>query len=388
MYKVAFISTFPPRQCGIASFTSDVMEWLDKAGNALCSAIAITDIAEAYEYDSRVWFDIDQFSEGDYIKAAQRINNSDIDIAVIEHEYGIFGGPDGIYILQLAKYLAKPFIVTCHTVLPRPYGYQHYILSQLAEKASGVIAMSSHSMKLLKDVYGVDENKIYIIPHGIPIFNRLAPKSLKQRYGLCNRKIISTFGLIGPGKGLEYAIEAMAEVSTKFHNAVYLILGQTHPNLKRYEGERYREYLINMTKDLGIEHHVHFVNKYLTMQELNDYLSMTDVYVTPYPGRDQAVSGTLSYALGAGKAIVSTPYIYAQELLADNRGLIAEFSNAHSIAENIIKILADTNLQRTLEDRAYAYSLHMQWPIVGQQYDKLLRCMLSFTLQQPVGMEV
>ncbi|AEE96967.1 glycosyltransferase family 4 protein [Mahella australiensis] len=383
MYKTVFVSTFPPRQCGIAAFTSDVMKWLNRAEQAQSTAIAVTDIAGSYNYDNRVWFEINQFDKDDYIKAARIINSSDIDIVVIEHEYGIFGGPDGIYILSLAERLSKPFIVTCHTVLPQPRGYQRYILSQLGELSAGTICMSSHSKELLSDIYDISENKLHIIPHGIPVFDRLSRKGLKKRYGFADKKIISTFGLIGPGKGLEYAIEAMADVSKAFDNALYLILGQTHPNLKRYEGERYREHLVDIINKLGIDQHVLFVNKYLSIQELNDYLSMTDVYVTPYPGKDQAVSGTLSYAMGAGKAIVSTPYIYAQELLADGRGLIAEFSDPKSIADNIIKILADSALQHSLEERAYAYGLHMQWPIIGQQYDNLLRHMIISKAREP-----
>lgn len=377
MYEMAFISTFPPRKCGIATFTADVVKYIMWAGEWRCRVIAIDDDAEPYKYGDNVWFRINQFDKEDYIAAARRINDSSVDAVMIEHEYGIFGGQDGQYILELARLIDRPFAVTCHTILPNPTSIQRGILKQLCEMASGVVVMTQRSALLLQNVYGVKGYKIEIIPHGIPIFRAASSDDIKRRYGLSARRIVSTFGLIGPGKGLEYAIQAMDYVAERFPDALYLILGQTHPTLKRSEGEGYRESLVALVERLNIKKHVRFVNKFLTLRELSDYLAATDVYITPYPGKDQAASGALSYALGAGKAIVSTPYMYARDLLGSDRGMLVPFNDARAMAKAICKLLADNGLRHRLELKAKVYGRRMQWPVVGKRYGQFMSDIIS-----------
>jgi len=382
MRQLAFISTFPPRKCGIATFTADVVKNVEKAGEWQCRVVAIEDGIDPYVPSSNIWFHINQYDRKDYIKAANHINNSDVEAVMIEHEYGIFGGSDGQYILELVKLLEKPFAVTCHTVLNSPTMSQRSILKHLCARADAVVVMTAHAGEILHDVYDVEEDKIKVIPHGIPVFRRLSPDYVKSKYALGGRKIISTFGLIGPGKGLEYAIDAMQYVVKKYPDAIYLILGQTHPNLKKRSGESYREGLEKRVAGLGLNKNVRFINHFLSLSELNDYLAATDVYITPYPGKEQAVSGTLSYALGAGKAIVSTPYTYALDILADNRGILVPFNDAGSMGRAICKLLADDKLRHKLERRAYGYGKHMQWPVVGKSYsDLMLDIASSFELK-------
>ncbi|MBZ4665774.1 glycosyltransferase family 4 protein [Mahella sp.] len=377
MHELAFISTFPPRKCGIATFTADVVKYIEKAGQWKCRVVAIDDGIEHYDYGDQVWFHINQFNKKDYIKAARHINNSSIDAVMIEHEYGIFGGSDGQYILELTKLLDKPFALTCHTVLSSPTISQRSILKHLCRQAAAVVVMTERAGNVLSSVYDVDKDKIKVIPHGIPIFKIGMAEEIKKKYKIGGRRVISTFGLVSPGKGLEYAIRALDIVAGRFPDVVYLIMGQTHPMLKRKSGETYRESLIELVRNLSLNKHVRFINHFLSLRELSDYLAATDVYITPYPGKEQAVSGTLSYALGAGKAIVSTPYAYAVDLLADDRGILVPFNDVRAMANAICKLLADDALRHRLERRAMIYGEHMQWQAVGRNYSELMSYIAS-----------
>jgi len=280
--KPVFVSTYPPRECGIATFTQDLVNAIEKYNDVRrCYIIALS--KDKHIYDNRVLYDINQDKFSNYVKAANLINMSDIDVVVIEHEYGIFGGEDGDYIIPFVKLIKKPIITTFHTVLKNPTAKQFEILKKLADTSFKVITMAKTTKDILMEVYDIEEEKIEIVHHGVPYMELDDRETLKEKYGLRGRKVISTFGLISPGKGLEYAIEAMNKVRKEFPEAVYLILGQTHPNIKRIKGEEYREKLMNMVKELKLENNVQFVDKYLTKVEIMEYLRLSDIYLTPLP---------------------------------------------------------------------------------------------------------
>ncbi len=368
--NVAFLSTYPPRECGIATFTQDLARELDKI-KILGRPKVIAVSNDRYTYGDRVIMELWQHDRESYVEAAKAINNSNIDVLVIEHEYGIFGGDSGEYILDLADNLQIPFVTTVHTVLTEPSEKQREILKKLGEKSAAVVTMARNTIPVLRDVYGIDPSRIEVIPHGVP-HRVLEPREkLKERYGLAGRSVVSTFGLISPGKGLEYGIEAIARVARDHREVIYLILGQTHPCIKKEYGESYREKLEEMVNDLGVRDHVKFVNRYLTKDEIIQYLHISDIYMTPYLGRDQAVSGTLAYAVGYGKAIVSTPYSYAREMLADGRGLLAEFKDFESLAEHIRFILENPEERKEMERRTLSFGRTMMWENVARQYLRL-----------------
>lgn len=370
MRNIAFLSTYPPRECGIATFTQDLVRELDKI-KLLQEPKIIALSNDDCKYDDRVKMEINQYNREDYIKAAKVINNSSIELLVIEHEYGIFGGECGEYLLDFVDNLNIPFVTTLHTVLPKPSFKQKEILNILGKKSKKIITMSKNTVYVLESIYNIDKNKIEVIHHGVPF--RIVPprEKLKAEQGLKDKVIISTFGLIGPSKGLEYGIKAIAEVVKKHKDIVYLILGQTHPCIKREKGEEYREELEKLVKNLKIENNVWFINKYLTKDEIINYLQISDIYMTPYLGKDQAVSGTLAYAAGYGRVIVSTPYSYAKEMLSEGRGMLGEFKNAHSLAKCINYILENPDKKRVMEHKTLKVGKTMMWKNVAKQYAKL-----------------
>ena len=334
--NIAFLSTYPPRECGLATFTEDLINEIDKIGTVRSSVIAVTN-GEVYD-DPRVECKISQHQRADYFRTALWVNRH-MDLLVIEHEYGIFGGECGEYILDLAKNLKIPFIITTHTVLQHPTSKQRTVLKTLGRLSSGVVTMAANSIPILAKVYGIEPDKITVIPHGVPCLPVKPREQLKIEHDLTGRHVISSFGLLSPAKGLEYGIEAIAQVVPEFENLVYLILGKTHPSVKQSMGESYRQNLMDLAENLGVQDNVQFIDKYLTKEEVMTYLNLSDIYMTPYLSKEQAVSGTLAYAVGCGRVIVSTPYRYAQEMLGGGRGMLAEFSDADSLASCISYIL-------------------------------------------------
>ncbi len=368
--NVAFLSTYPPRECGIATFTQDLINELE--GIKLINAPKVIAISNGdYRYDDRVIMEVWQHDRDSYIKAAKELNDTDIELVVIEHEYGIFGGDWGDYVLDFIDNLHIPFITTFHTILIEPSDKQKEIIKVLGEKSQKVVTMASNTVKILTGVYGIDGCKIEVIHHGVP-YRVVEPREkLKEKYGFKGRQVISTFGLISPGKGLEYGIEAIAEVAKKHEEVLYLILGQTHPCVKKEYGESYREKLEELVRRLNVEKNVQFVNKYLTKDEIIEYLQLSDIYMTPYLSREQAVSGTLAYAIGYGKVIVSTPYPYAREMLADGRGMLAEFADAKSLARCINYILEHPEAKGEMEKKSLALGRMMMWKNIANQYAQL-----------------
>jgi Glycosyltransferase len=370
------LGTYPPKQCGIATFSMDLRNSLLLQGHKV-QVMAVSENDSSYHYPEEVVFKLYQQCRQDYIKAAAYVNAAaHLDVLLIQHEYGIYGGEDGKYILEMVKRLHKPFILITHTVLPRPSKSQKQILNHLCQRAAGIVCMTRRSAALLTDLYEAPPELITVIAHGVPLFKRYPQSKLKHKHGMQDRQIISTFGLIGPGKGLELGIRAVAEVVTKFPSVRYLILGQTHPMLQRYEGEKYRQMLINLVAELGIEENVVFINRFLSDRELGEYLYMTDIYLSPYPNMDQAVSGTMAFAMGCGRAIVSTPYAYASEVLGEGRGLLSKTIASQELAVLIETILYDKALQKKLQKKALAVGNTWTWPNVGKEYSRFFRQIL------------
>ena len=369
--KILFLSTYPPRACGIATFTQDLICELEKTGRVDASVAALSD--SEYAYPPKVKLTIEQQNENAYAEAAEKINSSGFDLLMVEHEYGIFGGKWGKFLLNLTGRLKIPYFVTLHTVLPNPNSEQREVMGNLSAGCRKMITMAGNTVEILKDVYGIDQSKIEVVHHGVPEYPTAERDTLKKELGLTGRFIVSTFGLIGPGKGLEYGIEAIARVAKKHSEILYLILGQTHPVIKRRDGEKYREKLERTVKNFGLEEKVLFVNRYLKIEEIIRYLQLSDVYMTPYLGKDQAVSGTLAYAAGYGRVIVSTPYLYAQEMLSGGRGLLAGFRSPAELADRIEEVMNHPEQQEEMEKRTLELGKTMYWGQVALNYLRIFQ---------------
>lgn len=371
------MGTYPPKQCGIATFSMDLRNSLVLQGHKV-QVMTVSDDDSAYRYPAEVVHNLKQNQKQDYVRAAAFINSDPhIELLIIQHEYGIYGGEDGEFILELVKLLHKPYILITHTVLPRPSKRQKQILNDLCQRAAGIVCMTRLSSQLLIDLYEAPPELITVIAHGVPEFKRYPQNKLKQKHNLQSYQLISTFGLIGPGKGLELGIRAIADIVPQHPSVKYLILGQTHPMLQKYEGEKYRQMLINLVSELDIQDNVIFINKFLSDKELGEYLYMTDIYLSPYPNMDQAVSGTMAFAMGCGRAIVSTPYAYASEVLMDGRGLLSQGATPQELASLMEKILDDKQLQERLQKKSFEVGENWTWPNVGKQYSRFFKQILS-----------
>jgi glycosyltransferase involved in cell wall biosynthesis len=370
--KVLYISTYPPRECGIATFTNDLIDAMDKKFNPVMGSevLAMNDNEiTPYNYRDKVGFEIEENKIRDYIDAARIINNRDeIKIVNIQHEYGIFGGAYGEYLLLFLNEIKKPVVVTLHTVTPDPEEQKKFITQSIVNKSSAIVVMANDAKRILKEDYDIyDDDKIFFIPHGVPQI-RFGNLDAKESLSLNSKKIISTFGLINRGKGIEYVIEALPEVVKEYPNLLYLVIGETHPRVKKKEGEVYRTFLVNLVKKLGLDNNVKFIDRYLTLDEITDYLSATDIYIAPGLDENQIVSGTLSYALGCGKAIISTSTAYAKEVLAQDRGLLVGFKDPQSITNSINVIFKDSKQKSNMEKNAYKLGRKMIWPNVVGEY--------------------
>jgi len=367
-----FVGSYPPRECGIATFTKDVVDSYDRAFGTSSQVIAVNEPgAEVRRYPREVVARIAEQDHLTYVAAARFVNEHPAEIVNIQHEYGLFGGERGEWLVDFIRLLEKPAVLTLHTVLPEPDEQYLRVTRELCRQASKVIALSETGRELLEGIYGIDPQRLRVIHHGVPDVPFHGTDAAKATFGIGLRTVISTFGLISRGKGLEYAIEAMSDVVKRHPEALYLILGETHPVVRRQEGESYRESLQAMVRDFGLTYNVQLVDKYLAFDEVVSYLSATDIYLTPYLNPAQIVSGTLAYAVGCGKAIVSTPYLYARELLAHNRGFLCEFRDANSIAGRLAMLLDDPSLRRATERRAYRFGRQMTWPHVAAEYGAL-----------------
>ena len=365
--KIVFLGTFPPRECGLANFANDLVTALKQSVPKIKTQVVAVNRGD-YAYEKPVVHVIEQDERSAYADLAQRLNDTDADAVMIEHEYGIYGGECGEYLLDFIHKLEIPYFVTCHTVLPDPNPKQRSVLSEVLAHATGIVTMSDRSAQLVVEQYGAIPEKIRKIHHGVPRVVIAGKDELKKKYSCQDRTVISTFGLLGPGKGLEYAIESMQYVVQEFPDVLYLVLGQTHPNIIKEQGEVYREKLVGMVARLGLEKNIRFINRYLATEEIIEYLGATDVYLTPYPGKNQAVSGTLAFALAYGKVIVTTPYQYAEEMVANGYGYLTPFNNSVEMANNISNVLRNPEEMLMVEKRNLLRGEDFMWDNVAKEY--------------------
>jgi len=368
-YRVALIGNYLPRRCGIATFTADLTEALGlERSESDYWVVAMNDRAEGYDYPMQVRFEVSERSPADYALAADFLNMNRVEVACLQHEYGIYGGEHGAYVLDLVSNLRMPLVTTLHTVVQEPTPKLAAVTRRIAELSDRVVVMSDKAASILKDVYGIPSRVIEKIPHGIPDVPFVDPAYYKDQYGVEGRKVILTFGLLSPNKGIETMIEALPSVVATHPDAVYVVLGATHPHVRRQHGEAYRLSLQRLARQVGVEDHVIFHDRFVSQRELLQFLGAADLYVTPYLHREQAASGTLAYALGSGKAAISTPYWYAEELLAEGRGRLVPFRDAEALAEETIDLLTNEVERHAVRKRAYRYTRDMVWKEVARRY--------------------
>lgn len=366
--KIAFIGDYPPRRCGIATFTHDLRGAVAKEARSECIVIPVDDLPEGYEYPPEVRFQIAEQDLDSYRRAADFLNFSDVDVVSLQHEFGIYGGTAGAHILALVRDLRRPIVTTLHTVLPEPNISQRRVMEQLVEMSTRLVVMTERSRRMLREVYKVPEHKIDLIVHGIPDRPFADPNFYKDQFGVEGKSVALTFGLLSPNKGIETVLKAIPEVVRRVPQFVYIILGATHPSLVRAEGETYRISLERMAKELGIQKHVSFYNRFVDLRELTDFIGAADLYITPYLNPAQAVSGTLAYSFGCGQAVISTPYWHAEELLGDDRGVLVPFADSPALAREMISLLTNEQRRHAMRKRAYQLGRDMVWSNVAGQY--------------------
>jgi glycosyltransferase involved in cell wall biosynthesis len=370
--SVAYVSTYPPKQCGIATFTRDLARAVSiRDPKTKATIVAIHE--EHNPPDANIRFAIDKHDRASYISAAAFLNEADVDVVCLQHEYGIFGGEYGEYILDLCRNLKKPMVTTFHTVLRNPPEKAREILTEIAQLSNTVVVTLDSAARLLENLYEVAPEKIRIIGHGARLSGRVTKEHAKKKFGFQHRPVLATFGLISQAKGIEYAIKSLTPLVIKRPDLLYLVIGETHPEVRKREGEAYREYLIKLTKQRKLEQNVRFIDRYLRDDEISSYLQAVDVYVAPYTGKDQVSSGTITEALAHGKAIIATPTTFAKEILADNRGLFCKFSDTRSLAKCVRRILDNPRLRRQLEQNAFNYGLRISWTITAEKFAEVFR---------------
>ncbi len=374
--KIAYISTYMPRPCGLATFNSNLKGAIEKnlsldAKESYVVAINDQDDLSQYQYSKEVKYIIRQQHQKDYIEAANFINSSRADVCIMQHEFGIYGGDSGVYVLPLINRIEKPLITILHTVLREPNYLQKLIIQEIAQQSSRIVVMAHKAVEFLENVYEIPKDKIALIEHGVPEYEDCIDEILNKPKLLPGKRTLLTFGLISRNKGLETAIKALPEIVKNHPDVVYTIIGKTHPHILKNQGEEYRVYLKKLAADLGVGKNVNFINSFISEEELAKYLQAAEIYITPYLNEAQITSGTLSYAVGAGAAVVSTPYWHAQELLANNRGKLFNFGDHYALAEIVNNLLSDDKALKNIRDNAYAYGLNLRYPKIGGLYKKL-----------------
>lgn len=367
--KVIYVSTYIPQKCGIATFTKDVTNAINLINpEALAEIMAVVKSDEEVEFPWEVKYKINRDEKNSYLKAAEYINESSCDMVLIEHEFGIFGGECGEHLIDFLKAIKKPKVMTCHTLVEDKNSHLGQTFLKLTREVDGLTVMTNYSVNQLIRTYKTGKNKIAAIPHGTPNIEYSSWISLKKKKNVLNRLVLGNINLLSENKGVDYTIEAVAEIAKKYPDVLYLIIGQTHPNILKIEGEKYRKKLKKRIKELGIQRNVKFVNEYVSLEKLIEWLKIIDIYITPYLDERQSSSGALAYAIGAGKVCISTGYLYAKEVLADGRGVIIPFKDSKSIAKAVIRVWENEKMRKRMQKMAYAYGRHMTWSSVALQH--------------------
>jgi glycosyltransferase involved in cell wall biosynthesis len=367
--RIAFIGNYLPRQCGIATFTTDLCEAIATTfPGTSCLALPVNDNEEGYAYPPRVRFELTEKDVDSYLRAANFLNINNVDLVCLQHEYGIFGGRSGAHILALLRELRMPVVTTLHTVLREPNADQKAVLEELAALSNRVVVMSTRGAEFLRDIYHVPPEKIDFIPHGIPDVPFVDPSFHKDRFGVEGKMVMLSFGLLSTNKGIENVINALPAILAKHPNVVYIVVGATHPHVLQREGEAYRNSLEWLAQEKGVEGSVIFYNRFVSLEELIQFIGAADIYITPYLTAAQITSGTLAYTVGAGKAVISTPYWYAEEMLNEERGVLVPFNDADAIAEQAIALLDNESQRHAMRKRAYLFGRDMTWPNVAKRY--------------------
>jgi glycosyltransferase involved in cell wall biosynthesis len=373
--KIAFVSDHLPRMCGIATFTSDLLAAVATAHpQSECLSVAVNDIKDGYEYPEVVRFEIEEQDLSSYLRAADFLNISNVDVVCLQHEFGIFGGRAGGHILALLRELRMPVVTTLHTILREPKADQRRVMQELISLSTRLVIMAERARQMLQDIYQVPPGKIDLIPHGIPDIGFVDPTYFKDQFGVEGRVVLLTFGLLSPNKGIEYVLKALPLILAEFPDVVYIVLGATHPNELREHGEAYRLSLEILAKKNKIEKNVIFYNQFVNLDNLKEFIGAADLYITPYLNEAQITSGTLAYTFGAGKAVVSTPYWHAAELLAEERGVLVPFANAEAIAREVIGLLRDDTRRHAIRKNAYRIGREMVWSNVARLYMHSFEC--------------
>jgi glycosyltransferase involved in cell wall biosynthesis len=372
--KIALIGDYLPRKCGIATFTHDLRQSVATQFPATeCIVVPVNDLPGGYEYPPEVRFEIEEKDLSSYRRAADFLNFSNVDAVSLQHEYGIFGGTAGSHVLKLLRDLRIPVVTTLHTVLEHPNADQRRVLQQLSELSARVVVMSQRGRDFLTNIYSIDDEQIDFIPHGIPDMPFVDPTFYKDQFGVEGRFVALTFGLLSPNKGIEHMLRALPSIVQNHPNFVYIILGATHPALIREQGEAYRLKLERLAQELGVKKHVIFYNRFVELNELTEFIGAADLYVTPYLNPAQITSGTLAYSFGCGKAVISTPYSYAEELLADEHGVLVPFADSEALARAINGLLEDEPRRNAMRKRAYLVGREMIWSQVAHRYIESFR---------------
>jgi glycosyltransferase involved in cell wall biosynthesis len=382
--RIAIVGNYLPRQCGIATFTTDLCDAINAEYSATeLLALPVNDTDEGYTYPARVRFELSEDNLASYRQAADFLNFSNIDLVCLQHEYGIFGGQAGGHILELLRRLRMPVATTLHTVLHDPNPDQRAVMEEIVALSDRMIVMSQHSADILEDVFGVPVDKIDLIPHGIPDLPFTDPNFYKDGFGTEGKDVLLTFGLLSPNKGIENVIQALPKILSRHSNVIYMVAGATHPHVLRREGDKYRASLQKLAADLGVGDNVIFRNRFVSPQEMVELIGAADIYITPYKHKAQVVSGTLAYALSAGKAIISTPYLHAIELLDEERGSLVPFDNPEAIATKTVELLDNDTARHAMRKRAYLYAREMVWNRVAQKYMKSFERIYNERLRNP-----
>ncbi len=367
--RIAFVGNYLPRQCGIATFTTDLCEAVaHQYSGTTCIALPINDIETGYAYPNRVRFELAEKDINSYLRASDFLNINDVDMVCLQFEYGIFGGKTGSHILALLRGLRMPIVTTLHTILENPDRDQRHVLEEVAALSDRLVVMSERGSEFLQKIYKVGPEKIDLIPHGIPDVPFVDPSFNKDLFGVEGKTVLLSFGLLSASKGIETVISALPDIVERFPDLVYIVVGATHPHVIQNEGETYRLSLQWLAQQKGVESNVIFYNRFVSLEELVEFISAADIYITPYLNEAQIVSGTLAYTLGAGKAVISTPYWYAQEMLSDGRGVLVPFRDPKALAEQVIKLLENESERHAMRKRAYLFGRKMIWSEVAKRY--------------------